>query len=88
MITVTDFGCDRHNRRQVTLDGVEAEIMGDILYNLHNDGHFHTFICECGNTHRIGFTAQVGKLFRLSAMFSRKVGRSERMKPEPGHAAG
>lgn len=88
MIKITDFGCDRHNRRQVTLGGVEAEIMGDVLYNLHNDGHFHTFICEYGHTHRIGFTMQVEKLFRLSAMFSRKVGRSGRPKPVPGHAAG
>ncbi len=88
MITVTDFGCNRHNQRQVTLNGVEAEIMGDILYNLHNDGHFHTFICECGNTHRVGFTVQVEKLFRLSAMFSGKMHRSERVKPAVGRTAG
>ena len=88
MITVTDFGCDSHNRRQITLGGVEAEMMGDILYNLHNDGQFHTFICECGNTHRIGFTMQVEKLYGLSAMFSGKMRRSGRAAPKPGHATG
>jgi hypothetical protein len=88
MITITDFGCDRHNQRQVKLDGVEAELMGDIVYNLHNDGHFHTFICEYGHTHRVSFTVQLEKLFRLSAMFSRKMGRSGRPRPASGRAAG
>jgi len=84
MLTITDLGCDRHNRRQVTFNGVEAEMMTDFLYNLTKVGEFHTYICECGHTHRISFNTQKEKLFRLSAMFSKKVGRSERQKPGPG----
>ena len=87
MLTITDLGCDRHNLRQVTLSGVEAEMMTDVLYNLTNDGDFHTYICECGHTHRISFNIQKEKLFRLSAMFSKKVGRSGRQKPGPGRAS-
>ncbi len=86
MLTITDLGCNRHDRCQFTLGGVEAEIMGDILYNLPNDGDSHTFICEYGHTHRISFTIQLEKLFRLSAMFSRKRVRSGKLKPEPAHA--
>jgi hypothetical protein len=86
MLTITDLGCDRHNRRQVTLDGVEAEMISDVFYNLDKDGDFHTYICECGHTHRISFNTQVGKLLRLSAMFSKKRRRSRRPKPEQTHA--
>ena len=86
MLTITDLGCNRHNRRQFTLGGVEAEIMGDVLYNLPNDGDSHTFICEYGHTHLISFTIQVEKLSRLSAMFSGKRGRSGKPKPGPAHA--
>lgn len=85
MLMITDLGCDRHNLRHVTLNGVEADLMTDILYNLSHDGEFHTYICECGHTHRISFNLQPEKLFRLSAMFSsNKVRRSERRKPGPG----
>ena len=87
MLTITDLGCDRHNLRHVTLSGVEAELMTDVLYNLSNDGEFHTYICECGHTHRIRFNMQKEKLFRLSDMFSKKVRRSERQKPGPGRAS-
>ena len=76
MLKIIDPGCTKHNRRQFTLDGAQAEIMGDILYNLPIDGDSHTFICEHGHTHRISFTIQVEKLYRLSAMFSGKGGRS------------
>ena len=86
MLTITDLGCNRHNRRQFSLDGVQAEIMGDILYNLPNDGDFHTFICEHGHTHRISFNIQLNKLHRLSARFSRKRRPSGRPKPEPAQA--
>jgi len=86
MLTITDLGCSRHNRRQFSLDGVQAEIMGDILYNLPSDGESHTFICEHGHTHRISFNIQVAKLYSLSAMFSGKRGRSGRPKPEPARA--
>ena len=88
MLTITDLGCDRHNQRQVTLNGAEAEMMADVLYNLSHDGDFHTFICECGQTHRISFNAPVGKLFRLSDMFSKKRRRSGRPKPGQAHANG
>jgi hypothetical protein len=87
MLTITDLGCDRHNQRQVMLSGVEAEMMTDVLYNLTNDGDFHTYICECGHTHRISFIAQEEKLCRLSDMFSKKMGRSGRQKPGPGRAS-
>jgi hypothetical protein len=87
MITITDLGCDRHNRRQVTLSGVEAEMMADVLYNLTNDGDFHTYICECGHTHRVSFSTQVEKFFRLSVMFSQKVRRSGRQKPGTGQGS-
>lgn len=86
MLMITDLGCDRHNLRQVTLNGIEAELMTDVLYNLTSNGDFHTYICECGHTHRISFNVQEEKLFRLSAMFSRKRVRSVKPKPEPAHA--
>jgi hypothetical protein len=86
MLTITDLGCNRHNRRQVTLSGVEAEIVADVLYNLGSDGDCHTYICECGHTHRISFNTQVAKLLRLSVMFSKKRRRSGRPKPEQAHA--
>lgn len=87
MLTITDLGCDRHHQRQVTLSGVAADLMTDVLYNLTNDGDFHTYICECGHTHRISFNIQVEKLLRLSNMFSKKVRRSDRQKPGPGRAS-
>jgi hypothetical protein len=87
MLMITDFGCDRHNLRHVTLSGVEADLMGDVLYNLSNDGEFHTYICEFGHTHRISFNIQQEKLLRLSDMFSQKVRRSERQEPGPGRAS-
>ena len=86
MLTITDLGCDRHKRRQVTLNGVEAEMMADVLYNLIIDGDFHTYICECGHTHRISFNTQAEKLFRLSDMFSKKRGQSGRLKREQAKA--
>jgi hypothetical protein len=88
MLNIIDPGCNKHNRRQFTLDGVAAEIMGDILYNLPKTGGLYTFICEYGHTHQISFNIQVAKLYRLSAMFSRKMGRSGRPKPEKAHAPG
>jgi hypothetical protein len=86
MLKIIDPGCNKHNQREFTLDGVEAETMGDILLNLPIDGESHTFICEHGHTHRISFNIQVEKLYSLSAMFSRKKGRSGRPKPEQAHA--
>jgi len=76
MVAITDLGCKRHNRRQFTLGGDEAEIMRAILYKLPDDGDFHTFICEYDHTHRISFNLQVEYLYRLSTMFSRKRGHS------------
>ena len=86
MLTITDLGCDRHILRQVTLTGIEAELMTDVLYNLAIDGDFHTYICECGHTHRISFNIQKEKLFRLSDMFCKKVRRSGRQKSGPSRA--
>lgn len=69
MLKVTDFGCNEHNQHQLTLDGVEAKLMEDILYNLPKQGDFHTFICAQGNTHRISFQfpVPVEKLKKVSA---------------------
>ncbi len=84
MLTITDFGCDRHNPRQATFSGIGAAIMADVLYNLNNDGEFHTYICECGHTHRISFNTPIEKLISLSAMFCKKIRRPVRAKPGPG----
>jgi hypothetical protein len=86
MLKIIDPGCIKHNQRQFTLDGVAAEIMGDILYNLPKTGGLFTFICEYGHTHQISFNIQVAKLYRLSTMFSRKTGRSMRPKLEKASA--
>jgi len=86
MLNIIDPGCNKHNRRQLTLDGVAAEIMGDILYNLPKTGGLYTFICEYGHTHQISFNIQVAKLYRLSTMFSGKGGRSGRPKPDQDQA--
>jgi hypothetical protein len=75
MLKIIDLGCNKHNRRQFSLEGVGAEIMGDILSNLPKDRDSHTFVCEYGHTHCISFNIQEEKLFRLSAMFSGKGGR-------------
>jgi hypothetical protein len=64
MLKIIDPGCNKHNQREFTLDGVEAETMGDILYNLPIDGESHTFICEHGHTHRISFNIQVEKVIQ------------------------
>ncbi len=58
MLKLTDPGCNKHNWRQLTLFGSEADLMKDILYNLPRKGGFHTFICEHGNTHHISFQIQ------------------------------
>jgi len=87
MLTITDLGCDRHKRRQVMLNGVEAEMMADFLYNLVKTGDFHTYICAYGHTHRISFNALEEKLSRLPDLVSKKMGRSGRQKPRPGLAS-
>ena len=74
MLKIIDPGCTKHNWRQFTFDGVAAELMGDILSNLPNDGDSHTFICEHGHTHHISFNIEVEKCYRLSARFSGKEG--------------
>jgi hypothetical protein len=43
MLKIIDPGCNIHNRRQFTLDGVQDS---------------HTFICEHGHAHRISFNIQ------------------------------
>ncbi len=55
MLELTDYGCVEHNQHQVTLWGIEAELMQGIIYNLPQEGNFHTFICDHGNTHRLSF---------------------------------
>lgn len=82
MLTIMDHGCDRHKRRQVMLNGVEAEMMADFLYNLIKDGDFHTYICTYGHTHRISFNAREEKLSKLSDLAPKKMGRAGRQKPK------
>ena len=83
MLKIIDPGCTKHNRRQFTLDGVAAEIMGDVLYNLPKTGGSYTFICEYGHTHQISFNVQAEKLYRISSMFSGKRGRGNGPQPLP-----
>jgi hypothetical protein len=35
--------------------------MQDLLYNLHRQGDFHTFICEHGHTHCLSIQKQALK---------------------------
>ena len=86
MLKIIDLGCNKHNRRQFSLEGVGAEIMGDILSNLPKDRDSHTFVCEYGHTHCISFNIQVEKLYRLSAMFLWKGGTFWEAEPEQAHA--
>jgi hypothetical protein len=83
MLTITDLGCTKHNQRQFSYIGVEAEMLGDILYSLPSDGNSYTFICEHGHTHRISFNIQSGKLYTLSAMFARKTKGEGNRKKRP-----
>jgi hypothetical protein len=69
MLKLTDLGCNEHNRRQLTLSGIEAELMKGILYNLPQEGDFHTFICEQGHTHRLSFYMQAQKSGHIMGMF-------------------
>jgi hypothetical protein len=69
------------------LNGVEAEMMADFLYNLIKDGDFHTYICAYGHTHHIIFNSLEEKLSRLSNHVSKKMGRSGRPNPGPGRAS-
>jgi len=62
MLKLIDPGCNKHNGRQLTLFGSEAEMMKDILYNLPREGGFHTFICEHGHTHHFSFQIKPEKV--------------------------
>jgi hypothetical protein len=85
MLRIIDFGCNQHNRRQFTLAGDAAEIIGDVLYNLPTNDGCYSFICEYGHTHQINFTVQVDNLYRLSTMVSRNLRRAGRGKPGKIH---
>ncbi len=67
MLKLTDFGCREHNPHQVTLWGIEAALMQGIIFNLPQEGTFHTFICDQGHTHRLSFQAQPEKVNRNAA---------------------
>ncbi len=62
MLKIIDPGCNQHNWSQLTLFGAEAELMIDILYNLPQEGGFHTFICEHGHTHHVSFQIRAEKV--------------------------
>ena len=51
MLMIIDRGCIKHKGRRLAIDASMAEFMQDLLYNLHRQGEFHTFICEHGHTH-------------------------------------
>jgi hypothetical protein len=53
MLTIIDRGCTKHQGRQLAMDAATAEFMQDLLFNLHRQGEFHTYICEHGHTHRL-----------------------------------
>jgi hypothetical protein len=67
MLKVTDFGCNDHNRHQLTLSGIEAELMQGLIYNLPKQGDFHTFICDHGNTHLISLQFRAQKLMKIAS---------------------
>lgn len=72
MLKLTDHGCSRHHRRQLKLSGTEAELMTDILLSFithPEDGNFHTFICEHGQTHRVSFNIVMEKWYPSVANF-------------------
>ena len=71
MLKLTDFGCNEHNGHQLTLSGIEAELMESILDNLPREGEFHTFICAHGNTHRLSFQFRAKNLKKLIKVPSR-----------------
>ncbi len=66
MLKLTDMGCREHKQRHVTLSGIEAQVMKDILFNLQRVGNSHIFICEHGNTHHVYLAkVPVEKNYRL-----------------------
>jgi hypothetical protein len=60
MLMINDQGFNKHQGRQLAINAATADLMRDLLYNLHRHGKFHTFICEHGQTHRINL--QMGEL--------------------------
>ncbi len=70
MLKLTDIGCHRHHRRQVTFRGMEAEIMKDVIASLPREGDYHTFICEHGHTHRLSFIVSMENFYPKFALSS------------------
>lgn len=69
MLKLSDLGCNEHKGRQITLSGIEAELIEGILCNLHQEGGFHIFICKYGHTHRIRFYSEGEKCYQSVANF-------------------
>ena len=69
MLKLSDLGCNEHQRLQITLSGTEAELMEGILGNLHQEGDFHTFICQYGHTHLISCHFEGEKCYQSVANF-------------------
>ena len=57
MLLITDFGCDLHLLRRLKYFGPEAQVMRDVIANLHSEDDCHTYICEHGHTHRLAVEA-------------------------------
>jgi hypothetical protein len=51
MLTLIDFGCGQHPRKQLTLTGSMAALVGNLIANLPLTGAYPTYICEHGHTH-------------------------------------
>lgn len=51
MLTLIDSGCGKHPRKQLTLTGYLACLVGGLITNLPLQGACPTYICEYGHTH-------------------------------------
>jgi hypothetical protein len=70
MLMLIDQGCTKHQGRQLAIDADAAELMRDLLYNLHRKGEFYTFICEHGHTHCLSIQNQALKVAEFEALTS------------------
>jgi hypothetical protein len=55
MLKLVDSGCPKHELLQFTLHGLTTIVIMGVVSNLPQDGNYHTYICEYGQTHRLSF---------------------------------
>jgi hypothetical protein len=53
MFIFTDYGCYKHQPREVTFDGPQATMMANFMANLPMVAGNYTYICEHGHTHSL-----------------------------------